>query len=250
MQFLRTMHIHCFSQIPNQSSGISSWPERERRKTKRKSESRLPKACGEEKKTESRSRTKFYNWHLSVFSTNRMWKSDYKARFKTKTLSDEAMLYQFKLVPAFSRWSLPSILWTEVSVERNPFGLSFHFPVKGHCCYLCCSHKPSGRQGLAAAQPKPKKSPFFRKKLWGWSNTGTGCPDGLCSLRLWRCSKPKCTQHWEICCSQPCLSDGLVQVVSINPFPISAVLWAIHHLRLRLFWKWGLYSGFHKKSWF
>lgn len=89
------------------------------------------------KTSESRSRIKFYNQHLSVFSTNRMWSPDHKARFKIKTLhqtfSDEAMLYQFKLVPAFSIWSLPSLLQTKVSVERNLSGLPFHPSFKWHC---------------------------------------------------------------------------------------------------------------------
>jgi len=45
--------------------------------------------------------------------------------------------------------------------------------------------------------------------LWGWRSTGTGCPQGLWSLLLWRYSKPTWTRSCAACCRWPCFGRGV-----------------------------------------
>jgi len=46
---------------------------------------------------------------------------------------------------------------------------------------------------------------FYDSWLWGWQSPGTGWPEGLWSLLLWRCSKPAQTwscatcSRWVLC---------------------------------------------------
>ena len=44
--------------------------------------------------------------------------------------------------------------------------------------------------------------------LWGWRSTGTGCPEGLWSLLLWRYSRPGWTLSCAACSRWPCFSRG------------------------------------------
>jgi len=45
--------------------------------------------------------------------------------------------------------------------------------------------------------------------FWGWWSTGTGCPEGLWILLLWRYSKPSWTRSCAACSGWPCFSKGV-----------------------------------------
>ena len=45
--------------------------------------------------------------------------------------------------------------------------------------------------------------------LWGWRSTGTGCPEVLWILLLWRYSRPAWTQSCAACCRWPCFGTGV-----------------------------------------
>ena len=63
--------------------------------------------------------------------------------------------------------------------------------------------------------------------LWGWQSTGTGCPERLWSLLLWRYSRPTWTPTCATCCSKPALAGGWTwwsPEVPSNPCN-SVILW-------------------------
>ena len=45
--------------------------------------------------------------------------------------------------------------------------------------------------------------------LWGWWSPGTGCPERLWSLLLWRYSRPAWTTSCAACCRWPCFSRAV-----------------------------------------
>lgn len=54
---------------------------------------------------------------------------------------------------------------------------------------------------------------------------GTGCPERLGSLRLWRHLKLNQTWSWAACCSWACLGRGVGLGDLKRPLPTSTVLW-------------------------
>jgi len=44
--------------------------------------------------------------------------------------------------------------------------------------------------------------------LWGWRSTGTGCPERLSILLLWRYSRPAWTRSCAACSRWPCFGRG------------------------------------------
>lgn len=87
------------------------------------------------------------------------------------------------------------------------------------CKYLTRGNGEEGARFLSVVttnrtrgnEHKQKRFPIWNP-IWtlfllsGWSNTGTGCPEKLLSLHLWRYSKPNRTQPWTTCSTWPCLS--------------------------------------------
>jgi len=67
--------------------------------------------------------------------------------------------------------------------------------------------------------------------LWGWWSTGTGCPEGLCSLLLWRYSRPTWTRSRAACSRWPCFGRGFWTDAQITPddpqrsLPTPTILW-------------------------
>lgn len=54
--------------------------------------------------------------------------------------------------------------------------------------------------------------------LCGWWSPGTGCPERLWSLPLWRSSRADLTWSWATCSGWPCLSGGVDQAISRGHF--------------------------------
>ena len=61
--------------------------------------------------------------------------------------------------------------------------------------------------------------------LWGWRSTGTGCPGRLCSLLLWRYSRPTWTRSCASCCRWPCFSRRVGLDDPQRSLPIPTILW-------------------------
>ena len=61
--------------------------------------------------------------------------------------------------------------------------------------------------------------------LWGWWSTGTGCPEGLWSLLLWRYSRPTWTRSCAACCRWPCFGRGVGLDDPQRSLPTPNILW-------------------------
>ena len=61
--------------------------------------------------------------------------------------------------------------------------------------------------------------------LWGWQSTGTGCPEGLWSLLLWRYSKPTWTRSCAACSRWLCFSRGVGLDDPQRYLPTPTILW-------------------------
>lgn len=53
--------------------------------------------------------------------------------------------------------------------------------------------------------------------LWGWWSTGTGCPEKLWCLLLWRYTRPAWTLSCAIYCREPALAGGITRSASKIP---------------------------------
>jgi len=81
---------------------------------------------------------------------------------------------------------------------------------------------PSNRKRGTGHKLKHRQFDLNMRKnffAWGWQSTGTSCPERLCSLILWRYSKPT----WLLCnyCSEPALAGGWARgspEVPSNPY--------------------------------
>jgi len=60
--------------------------------------------------------------------------------------------------------------------------------------------------------------------LWGWQSNGTGCPERLWSLLLWRYSKAACTLSCATYRREPVLAGDWAWW-SQSSLPISVILW-------------------------
>ena len=61
--------------------------------------------------------------------------------------------------------------------------------------------------------------------LWGWQSTGTGCPERLWSLLLWRYSKLAWTRSCSACCRWPFFGRGVGLDGPQKSFPTPNILW-------------------------
>ena len=61
--------------------------------------------------------------------------------------------------------------------------------------------------------------------LWGWWSTGTGCPERLWSLLLWRYSRPAWTRSCAACCRWPCFGRRVGLDDPQRSLPTPTILW-------------------------
>ena len=61
--------------------------------------------------------------------------------------------------------------------------------------------------------------------LWGWQSTGTGCPEGMWSLLLWRYWKPAWTRSCAICSRWPCFGRRVALDDPQKSLPTPTILW-------------------------
>ena len=61
--------------------------------------------------------------------------------------------------------------------------------------------------------------------LWGWQNTGKGCPGKLWSLLLWGYSRPAWSQPCAACCRWPCFSRRVGLDDPQRSLPTLNILW-------------------------
>lgn len=63
--------------------------------------------------------------------------------------------------------------------------------------------------------------------LWGWSDTGTGCPEKLGMPNPWKCSQSGWVQLWVSCSSGrcPCPWQEVGTRWSPSPLPTQTILW-------------------------
>jgi len=65
--------------------------------------------------------------------------------------------------------------------------------------------------------------------LWGWHSTGTGCPERLWSLLLWRHSKPT----YATCCRELALAEAELSDLQ-RSFSTSVILWNATYLQCEI----------------
>jgi len=63
-------------------------------------------------------------------------------------------------------------------------------------------------------------------------STGTGCPERLWSLLLWRYSKPTWTRSYAACSGWPCFSRGVGPDDPQRSLPTPNILWFCDHRQL------------------
>jgi len=61
--------------------------------------------------------------------------------------------------------------------------------------------------------------------LWGWRSPGTGCPERLWCLLLWRYSRPAWTRSCAACCRRPCFGRGVGLDDPQRSLPTPNILW-------------------------
>ena len=61
--------------------------------------------------------------------------------------------------------------------------------------------------------------------LWGWQSPGTGCPEGLWIVLLWRYSRPTWARSRAACSRWPCLSRLFGLDDPQRSLPTANVLW-------------------------
>ena len=85
--------------------------------------------------------------------------------------------------------------------------------------FLWC---PATGQGAMGASWSIRSSVWTWRRtssLWEWQNAGTGCPEGLWSLLLWRYSKPAWTSSCVTCSTWTCFDrGGLDKMIPKGPF--------------------------------
>ena len=79
--------------------------------------------------------------------------------------------------------------------------------------------------------------------LWGWWSTGTGCPEGLWSLLLWRYSSPAWMRSCAACSGWPCFGRRVGLGDPQRSLPTPTILWFCDSVTpLQLFWV-GIWRG-------
>ena len=72
--------------------------------------------------------------------------------------------------------------------------------------------------------------------LWGWWNTGTGRPEKLWILLLWRYSRPAWTRSSAACSRCPCFSRGPGLDDPQRSLPTPNILWFCEERPSNQFW--------------
>jgi len=75
--------------------------------------------------------------------------------------------------------------------------------------------------------------------FWGWWSTGTGCPERLWILLLWRYSRPTWTKSSTACCRWPCFSRGVGLDDPQRSLPTLNILWFCDSVQHPLERWWG-----------
>jgi len=75
---------------------------------------------------------------------------------------------------------------------------------------------------------------------WGWQSTGSGCPERLWRLLLWKYSRPIWMCICATCYREPALAGELDSMISWGPFQTlqfcDSVIVAVHFFTIRTFW--------------
>ena len=74
--------------------------------------------------------------------------------------------------------------------------------------------------------------------LRGWRSTGTGCPERLWSLLLWRYSKPALTRSCAAYCRWPCIGRGVGLGDPQRSPPTLTILWFCDAYKVSYNYSW------------
>ena len=111
-------------------------------------------------------------------------------------------------------------------------------PIQLQTCACAQQTSPSPGQGAAGTNWSTGSSIWTWGRtclFWGWWITGTGCPEGLWSLLLWRYSKPTWTWSRAACCRWPCFGRGVELDDPQRSLPTPTILWFCNSFRTAFF---------------